>query len=274
MRDRYRSEGTATTSTPSRRTRARTATTRRVDRRAAVVERPRRHGRQLVRGDHAGARGARAAAAPDGDLAGRRADEQLPEPVARGRRDAAAHVLGALHPRPGRPGHRRRPGEAGRGLGRPARPPRAVLGDAVGAGPDVAAPRAAARADADRLLDARRLRRVLAADRERLHALLGRARRRPGHVLDRLVRPVPRTPTSSTSRRWRRRTRRRSASSSGRGATSGCAATRPSRSTSTSGRTPSGACGATSRSSSRSSTAGSRTTRTGSPTARRRSGSS
>ncbi len=46
------------------------------------------------------------AAAPDGDLAGRGADEQLPEPVPRGRRDAAAHVLGALHPRAGRAGHR------------------------------------------------------------------------------------------------------------------------------------------------------------------------
>ena len=54
--------------------------------------------------DHAGAHRARAPAAPDGDLAGRRADEQLPEPVPRGRRDAAAHVLGALHPRAGRPG--------------------------------------------------------------------------------------------------------------------------------------------------------------------------
>ena len=54
---------------------------------------------------------------------------------------------------------------------------------------------------------------------------------------------------------------RRSGWSSGRGATSACAATRPSRSTSTSARRASGACSATSRSSSRSSTAGCRTTR-------------
>ena len=44
----------------------------RVDRRAAVVERPHRHGRQLVRGDHPGAHRARGAAAPDRDLARRR----------------------------------------------------------------------------------------------------------------------------------------------------------------------------------------------------------
>ena len=47
----------------------------RVDRRAAVVERPGRHGRQLVRRDHAGPPRARAPAAPDRDLARRRADE-------------------------------------------------------------------------------------------------------------------------------------------------------------------------------------------------------
>jgi hypothetical protein len=64
--------------------------------------------------------GPRAAAAPDGDLARCRADEQLPEPVPRGRGDAGAHVLGALHPRPGRAGHRGRPGEA---AGRLERPP-------------------------------------------------------------------------------------------------------------------------------------------------------
>ena len=89
----------------------------RVDRGPAVVERPDRHRRQLLRRDHAGAHGARAAAAPDGDLARRRAHEQLPEPVPRGRRDAAAHVLGALHPRPGRAGRARRPGASRRRSG-------------------------------------------------------------------------------------------------------------------------------------------------------------
>ena len=88
---------------------------------AAVVERPDRHRRQLLRRDHPGAHGARGAAAPDRDLARRRADEQLPEPVPRGRRDAAAHVLGPLHPRAGRAGRARRLEQGGRGVGRPRR---------------------------------------------------------------------------------------------------------------------------------------------------------
>ena len=124
------------------------------------------------------------------------------------------------------------------------------------AGPDLAAPRADAGEVPNRLLHARHLRRALVAQGVRLHALLGRARRRPGHVLDRLVRRLPALRHASTSRRWRSRTRRRSGSSSARGATSACAATRPTRSTSTSAPTRSGACSATSPSSSRSSTAG------------------
>ena len=79
----------------------------RVDRRAAVEQRPHGDGRQLVRGDRAGAHRARAPAAPDRDLARRHADEHVPAPDARGRRDAAAHVLGALHPRRRRPGRAR-----------------------------------------------------------------------------------------------------------------------------------------------------------------------
>ena len=43
---------------------------------------------------------------------------------------------------------------------------------------------------ADRLLHPRRLRRVVGSQGERLHALLGRPRRHPGDVLDRLVRSV------------------------------------------------------------------------------------
>ena len=166
------------------------------------------------------------------------------------------------------------PEQAAGRLERPPRPPAALPGDAVAARPDVAAARAAARGDADRLLHARRLRRVLEPDRARLHALLGPARRRPGHVLDRLVRPVPRRrlrvlrldggeehgaaaardrplePRRDARRRDllpRRRLRARRAS----GASSG-----------------------TSRSSSSSSAAGSPTTRPGSPTARRPCGSS
>ena len=45
--------------------------------------------------------------------------------------------------------------------------------------------------DARRLLHARRLRRVLGREGERLHTLLGRARGHPGDDDDRLVRPVP-----------------------------------------------------------------------------------
>ena len=63
--------------------------------------------------------------------------------------------------------------------------------DSVATGPDRAPARAAARGDADRLLHARSLRRVLEPDRARLHPVLGPARRHPRHVLDRLVRPVP-----------------------------------------------------------------------------------
>ena len=52
-------------------------------------------------------------------------------------------------------------------------------------------PRAGARPDARGLHDARRLRRVVGEEGERLHALLGRARRHPGHDVDRLVRRLP-----------------------------------------------------------------------------------
>ena len=54
-----------------------------------------------------------------------------------------------------------------------------------------APPRAGARPDARGLLHARRLRRVLGREGERLHALLARARRHPGDDDDRLVRPLP-----------------------------------------------------------------------------------
>ena len=112
---------------------------------------------------------------------------------------------------PGRPGHRGRPRAAGRGLERPARPPPAIPGPALGARPDRAAARASARADADRLLDARRLRRVLGADRERLHAHWHLHADVPGTYSTGWYDPFP-PPTPSTSPRWRRRTRRRSGS--------------------------------------------------------------
>ena len=68
-------------------------------------------------GDHADPHGAREPAAPDRDLARRRADEHVPAPDARGRRDAAAHVLGALHPRGRRAGRAGRPGASRRRSG-------------------------------------------------------------------------------------------------------------------------------------------------------------
>ena len=236
LRDRYRSEGTRRLRPqPHPAPGPRRLRHGRVDRGAPWSERPRRHGRQLVRRDHAGSHGARAAAAPGGDLARRRAHEQLPAPVPRGRRDAAAHVLGALHPRAGRAGHRRTTRPSRTRSGATFRDARALL-----ATPSRRADRAPAHADARegaaRLLHARRLRRVLGAG-ERLHRATStrtptsRARSRPAGSTP------SRTPTRSTSRRWRRRTTRRSGSSSGRGATSACAATRPRRSTSTSGPT-------------------------------------
>ena len=118
MRDRYRSEGVGHLLPLGHAAhRPRRLRHRRVDRGPAVVERARRHGRQLVRGPGAGPHRARATAAPDGDLARRRDDEQLRELRARGRRHAGAHVLGALHPRPGRAGDRGRPGASSRTCG-------------------------------------------------------------------------------------------------------------------------------------------------------------
>ena len=121
MRDRYRSEGSGTyfhSATPHTGNDGYDI----VEWIAAQPwsERPRRHRRQLVRGPGADPHGARAATAPDRDLARRRDDEQLRQLHPRGRRDAGAHVLGALHPRPGRPGGAPRPGALGAGLGRPA----------------------------------------------------------------------------------------------------------------------------------------------------------
>ena len=155
-----------------------------------MEQRPRRHRRQLVRRAGADPHGARAAAAPDGDLARRGDDEQLRQLHPRGRRDAGAHVLGALHPRPGRPGGAARSGALRAGLGRPAEPPRALPGNAVAAWPDLAAARPGPRADADRLLHARRLRRLVGAHRVRLHRVLRPARRCPDDRLVGLVRPV------------------------------------------------------------------------------------
>ena len=101
-------------------------------------------------------------------------------------------------------------------------------------GPDLAAARADAREVPARLLHARQLRRALVAEGVRLHAPTGTSTpTSPGRTRPAGTTASP-TPTPSTSRRWRRRTRRRSGWSSGRGATSACAATRPTRSTSTS----------------------------------------
>ena len=105
-------------------------------------------------------------------------------------------------------------------------PAPALPGDAVAARADGAPARADARGHADRLLHARHLRRVLGPDRARLHALLGPARRHPGHVLDRLVRPVPDRRHRVLRRDDGEEQRARSGSSSARGATSACAATR------------------------------------------------
>ena len=160
------------------------------------------------------------------------------------------------------------------GLGRPEEPAGALPGDAVAARADLAAPRARARADADRLLHARRLRRVVGPDRVRLHRLLRPPRGRPHDGLLGLVRPVggarrrllrghggaERRSAAARDRpvEPRRHARRRDAP-----------ATR-----STSGPTASGAWSGTSRSSSSTSRAGSPTTRRATPRARRRSGSS
>ena len=214
------------------------------------------------------------AAAPDRDLARRRADEQLPEPVPRGRRDAGAHVLGALHPRPGRPGHRATTRKAA-DVWNDLRDLRQLFRATPWQRGQTSLRHVPPLEDcAARLLHARRLRRVLEPDRARLHAVLGAARRHPRDVLDRLVRPVPgrrlrvlrgdgREEHGPAAARDRPLEPRRHARRLRRSAT-----------TSTSGRRASGVCSATSRSSSRSSPAGCPTTRPASPRARRRCASS
>ena len=112
-------------------------------------------------------------------------------------------------------------------------------------------------------------------DRARLHALLGPARRRPGHVLDRLVRPVPRRRLRVLRRRWRRKNtapQRLVIGPWSHVGMRGDATLLPRRRLRA--RRASGASSGTSRSSSRSSAAGSPTTRPGSRTARRRCASS
>ena len=263
MRDRHRSEGTKRV-LPQRDPAYRRGRLRhdRVDRRAAVEQRPHGDGRQLLRGDHAGPHRAREPAAPDRDLARRRADEHVPAPDARGRRDAAAHVLGALHPR------RRRPGRAGD----PEK--QEEVWD-----------------------DLRNLRQLFwEFPHER-----GTLALRHVPALDQTLEDYTTrgaydewwaTKENDFTRFWHEHAdipvtmstgwydgfphadteyfsamapgaRRRSGCSSGRGAMSACAATRPTRSTSTSAPTRAGACGATSTSSSTSSTAGCRTSRPG-----------
>ena len=96
-----------------------------------------------------------------------------------------------------------------------------------------------------------------------LHALLGPACRHPGHVLDRLVRPVP-DRRHRVLRRDGREEHAPRGSSSGRGTTSACAATPRTAARSTSACRASGACSATSRNSATASIAGCRTTPTAS----------
>ena len=212
IRDRHRSEGTkeyfhsATPHTGRGRLRH-----DRVDRRAAVVERPHRDGRQLVRGDHADPHRARAPAAPDRDLARRRADEHVPPPDARGRRDAAAHVLGALHPRRRRAGGAGRPGASRRTSGTTC----ATCGSCSGSGRGT---RASSRSGTCR----RSTRRSRTTSRAAPTTSGGRARRTtsrasgtstrdiPGDDDDRLVRRLPALRHRVLRGDGRRRTRRRS----------------------------------------------------------------
>ena len=76
-------------------------------------------------------------------------------------------------------------------MGRSPQPAAALLEVAVARGRARAAARPGARRDARELLHARRLRRVVGEEGERLHALLARARRHPGDDDDGLVRRLP-----------------------------------------------------------------------------------
>ena len=144
-------------------------------------------------GDHADPRRARAPAAPDRDLAGRRADERVPAPVARGRRDAAPHVLGASSST-----RRTRRTSATTGTSRP----RSGTTCRTCASSSGAVPCAQGRAvaAAHRRRSSRRSSTTTtrgaydecwAQDSNDFTALLRAARRRPGHVHDRLVRRLP-----------------------------------------------------------------------------------
>ena len=130
MRDRYRSEGIGhVLPLGDAAHRQRRLRHRRVDRRAAVEQRPRRHRRQLVRGPGADPHGARAAAAPDGDLARRGDDEQLRQLQPREGGAMQGHMFWALfiHAQDAQE-VRDDPALSRAGLGRPAEPPRAATG--------------------------------------------------------------------------------------------------------------------------------------------------
>ena len=226
----------ASTSTPPRRTRARTATTR-------SSGSPSSAGRTA-----ASARSARSFA---GITQVRTALERPPHLTAiwpdvvptnsfqhQSREGGAMqlHMFWALFIHAaGRPGHRRRPGEAGGGLGRPDRACASSSGRRRSAR---ARPRCAtcrrSRSACSTTTRAAAYDELWSRKEYDYTRLLGRARRHPGRRTRPAGTTASPTPTPSTSRRWRRRTRRRSGWSSGRGATSACAATRPTRSTSTS----------------------------------------
>ena len=151
----------------------------------------------------------------------------------------------------------RRLGQAAGRVERPARPAAALPRDAVAARPDGAAPRADARGLAasttTRAAPTTSTGARIEHDYTRFwdqHADI------PGTFSTGWYDPFPTADTRVLHRDDGAERARRSGSSSARGATSACAATRPSATRSTSARRACGACSATSTSSSRSSTAG------------------
>ena len=193
----------ATTSTARRAHRPGRLRHDRVDRGPAVVERAHRHGRLVVRGDHAGPRGARAAAAPRRDLAGRR---RRPTPFQHQTREGGAmqlHMFWALFIHAQTRRTCGRPGTRARGLGRP----QATCASSSGSSPwrkgELALQHMPTLEQALlELHDARRLRRLVGAGGERLHGPLRPstrtfpARSRPAGTT------ASRTRTPSTSPRW------------------------------------------------------------------------
>ena len=160
-----------------------------VDRQPALVQRPRRHLRHLLRRPHPGRDGRDQPAQPGLHFHGlRRLHQRLRQLLPQQRHAGVAPGLLGLHPRAQQQRGARRPHRQGRAGGR--RPSRVVPANALEEGPVPPALGARLRGLRLRHVDAGRLRRVLAADRHLQRAVLRPVRRHPPASPGKLVRPI------------------------------------------------------------------------------------